>query len=436
MLDPKFISQMQDILDKDFEAYQNCVLKHDAPTTVRINPNKKASLAFPLKAAIPWSEYGYTLTERPAFGKDPLFHAGCYYPQEASSHFIGQVKSLLADKEAPILALDVCAAPGGKSTLLLDVLGGDDFLIANEYITSRTHILSENITKWGAANVLVCNNSSEDFLKLNGMLDLVLVDAPCSGEGMFRRQKEAIDEWSEANVEMCAERQAQILANVIPALKEDGILIYSTCTHNRQENEEVVSQILAEGFKEVLTDLNFEGVVRSDLGYRFYPHNVSGEGLYVCFLQKNISERKQKTKKWRHEMKKLKEVPDYLNKELVYYENEGKVHGLPPYWAEEVLKIASGLNPFKIGAHVATLSKNKWIPEHDLAMLAHADLSSFEQKELSLEEALSYLKGESVNLGELKQGVVLLTYNQIPLGWMKHLGNRSNNRYPKHWRIK
>src|SRR5690606_4280290 len=206
-------------------------------TSIRLNPFKPTELDFYLSEQVQWCDRGYYLANRPQFTLDPLFHAGAYYVQEASSMFIAHIiQTLGLDKEA-LFAADVCAAPGGKSTLLNSYLHPNSLLLSNEIIKSRSIILQENLTRWGASNVVVSNNDPSAFRRLPGFFDLLLVDAPCSGSGMFRKDEDAIDEWSEANVKLCSERQQRILSEVLTALKTNGYLIYSTCSYSQEENE-------------------------------------------------------------------------------------------------------------------------------------------------------------------------------------------------------
>ncbi|MEQ8425448.1 MAG: RsmB/NOP family class I SAM-dependent RNA methyltransferase, partial [Cyclobacteriaceae bacterium] len=210
-------------------------LDSPSPSSIRINPSKKFDTES--LSDIPWSQWGKYLPERPVYTLDPSLHAGAYYVQEPSSMFLEQAVKTCVDLSKPAIALDLCAAPGGKSTHLLSLLHPDSFLVSNEVIRSRAGILHENILKWGYDNVMVTNNDPSHFSRLEGVFDLILVDAPCSGEGLFRKDSEAMSEWSTANIELCSLRQQRILKDVWPALKQNGILIFCTCTYNPIENE-------------------------------------------------------------------------------------------------------------------------------------------------------------------------------------------------------
>src|SRR6187401_1669759 len=259
-------------------------------TSIRINPSKKSEIVN-LKSKISWTDHGYYLETRPSFTFDPLFHAGCYYVQEASSMFLAQALKQTVDLSQPLKVLDLCAAPGGKSTHLLSLISKESLLVSNEVIRSRANILTDNIVKWGCSNVIVTNNDPRDFQRLENYFDVIVVDAPCSGSGLFRRDPEAIGEWSEQNVALCSQRQQRILADVLPALKNGGVLIYSTCSYSRQEDE-----LIAEWLKDELKINNEEliispewNIVQSDVGYRLWPDKVKGEGFFIACFRKNDS---------------------------------------------------------------------------------------------------------------------------------------------------
>ena len=217
----------------------------ESPTSIRLNPFKKASVQ--TDQQVPWCAEGYYLDKRPSFTFDPLFHAGCYYVQEASSMFIGHLlKQIRPDNNEPIKILDLCAAPGGKSTLINSALNSNDLLVSNEIIKTRVPVLCDNLNRWGTANIIVTNNDPRDFSRVTGFFDIILVDAPCSGSGMFRKDPAAMSEWSEMNVTLCHQRQERILADVYPALKKDGYLIYSTCSYSHQENEDILDWLCKE----------------------------------------------------------------------------------------------------------------------------------------------------------------------------------------------
>ena len=236
-----FLRQMQEILPEDNSSFIEAI-NGEVPISVRINPYKNSQLDLPFDQPIPWTSEGHYLKKRPVFTLDPSFHAGAYYVQEASSMFIEQAIKQLVDLDGTVRALDLCAAPGGKSTLVSSLLNEESLLVSNEVIGSRYKILIENMHKWGNSNQLIINHDVKDLGHLNGFFNLILVDAPCSGEGLFRKDKKARSEWSENNVALCAARQKRILAEASELLAPDGILIYSTCTYNEHENEQMLTK--------------------------------------------------------------------------------------------------------------------------------------------------------------------------------------------------
>ena len=241
------------------------------PVSIRLNPRKTAN-AFPGTEEVPWCPNGRYLPQRPSFTADPLFHAGAYYVQEASGMALWQLKPFLQTINAPRV-LDACAAPGGKSTLLLDIMPEDGLLVSNEIIRSRVPVLAENLARWGCSNVVVSQNDPASFSGLPDYFDLIAVDAPCSGEGMFRKDPEARKEWSPAHVEFCAQRQRRILNDLWPALKPGGLLLYSTCTFNRKEDEDQVAWLCDTlGAKLILGP------------QKYMPHKVKGEGFFMALV--------------------------------------------------------------------------------------------------------------------------------------------------------
>ena len=359
----------------------------EAPTSIRINPRKISQKNNrPSVTPVPWCAEGCYLEDRPQFTFDPFFHAGCYYVQEAASMFVTHVvRSLLPScfPTGPIEALDMCAAPGGKSTALRTVLPEGSLLVSNEPIPTRAQILLENITKWGWSDSIVTNNYPRDFRKAKTTFDLILCDVPCSGEGMFRRDPATINEWSLQNVEKCWRLQREIVADAWECLTPGGILIYSTCTFNTKENEENVRWIMENYDAEILeipTDpsWNITGSLLSGFDapvYRFIPGITQSEGLFMAVFKK----------------RGVRNVPRQKN-----------------------LQKIQGLKNISLD-----------IPQ-----------STF-HVELSYSEALKYLRGEALILpADTPRGIVNVTYRGITLGPVKNIGNRANNLYPKAWRIK
>ena len=286
-----FLQQIQADLGNETTLFLSA-LAENPPVSIRFNPRKQIthSQNHPITQKIAWNtEGGYYLPERPVFTLDPAFHAGAYYVQEASSMFIAEALSQVVDFQQDITVLDLCAAPGGKTTLLASLISENSVLLANEVIKNRVDVLKENVVKWGYPNVFVSNHDSEDFQGLNGFFDVVVIDAPCSGEGLFRKDERAIGEWSPENVQNCAARQKRILTNAVKLLKPNGVLLYSTCTYNDFENSNNIDWLLQNfDYQEVKLALKPEwGITEKKHGYQFYPHKTRGEGFYCCVLKKS-----------------------------------------------------------------------------------------------------------------------------------------------------
>ena len=296
MLPPALLKSLQHVQGFNEEAFKAVHESGGQITSVRLNPAKVKieNLKLNITSVIPWSSQGFYLSERPSFTLDPLFHAGTYYVQEASSMFLEAVLKQTVDLSQSIKVLDLCAAPGGKSTLIQSVISADSLLVSNEVIKARVNILAENMTKWGAANVIVTNNDPKDLQRLQNYFDVIVADAPCSGSGLFRKDTDAIKEWSENNVALCAHRQQRILADIMPSLKDGGVLIYSTCSYSQQEDEDIVDWLVEEFEVDslpLLVDAGW-GIVETiseksgSFGYRFYPDKVKGEGFFIAAFKK------------------------------------------------------------------------------------------------------------------------------------------------------
>jgi 16S rRNA C967 or C1407 C5-methylase (RsmB/RsmF family) len=238
MISNKLPIAFLDRMNLEKEQLEAFLLALDAPTptSIRLNTQKSCEL-FAFEESIPWTLSGKYLKERISFTLDPQFHAGCYYVQEASSMLLEEAFKQIFASNQHLTILDLCAAPGGKSTHLLNLASSDSILVANEVISSRNSTLQYNIAKWGNANCIVTQNKPADFSSFKKMFDLIVIDAPCSGEGMFRKDPNSINEWSIENVEICSARQTDILDSILPCLKDGGILIYSTCTYEQIEND-------------------------------------------------------------------------------------------------------------------------------------------------------------------------------------------------------
>lgn len=470
-----FLDQMQEILGEEFESFLEA-LEDKTPVSLRLNPLKPAA-DFPDKSPIPWVPNGYYLPERPKFYLDPLIYAGAYYVQEASSMFYA-----LADEfeGRDLKILDLCAAPGGKSTLIASLMSENSLLVSNEIVGSRARILEENISRWGHPNCVVTNNRPADFSQLKGFFDLILVDAPCSGEGMFRKDPDVIGHWNQRAVKEAARRQKEILEAVTPALALGGRLLYSTCTYNRDENEEILAWLLASepGAYRMIAprDLPDYGLTAGDTtpygpemahARHAYPHKVKGEGFFFALLDKEEAHtsfdtksedirprrdfKKGKSKNFKKEGREKKHRPPQtvtakdlksLEKWLAHpegYELEvmgENVHAFPKRWVDEIRELAKHLRVLNAGVRMGKYKGNALIPAHDLAMsVAHSD--KIPRIEVELEAALHFLKRGEFNpeTGNLR-GWALITYRSIPLGWVKVLDNRVNNHFPREQRIR
>ncbi len=397
---------------------------------------------------VPWSDYGRYLDERPVFTLDPSFHAGTYYVQEASSMFLEQAIKQSVDLKKPLNVLDLCAAPGGKSTHALSLLSPESLLISNEVIRSRASVLIENTQKWGHNNVIVTSSDPTDFQRLPDFFDLIILDAPCSGEGLFRKEPEAIKEWSSKNVELCSLRQRRIIGDVWSSLRPGGIMIYSTCTYNQKENIENLQWLSEQEdieFIPISTHRSW-GIETIELGpcvgYQLFPHKLKGEGFFISVIQKSKegSMRPLRTKNRLNYPSKsqILEFSDWvLNPEShCFFLHHQNVRMLPVGKSTELQLALSSLNVLSAGTAVLEIMKNKFVPDHALAMSLMINKERFNQVELTKAEALDYLSKNPLSMLPETMGFTLITYEQMPLGWVNVLQNRLNNLYPANWRIR
>ncbi len=438
-----FIEDMRQQLGSEAELLFRS-LDEEPVTAIRLN-DKVNTLTFDCDIdEVPWHLEGYYLSERPQFTLDPLFHTGAYYVQEASSMFIQQALDQYVSPNS--LVLDLCAAPGGKSTLVSQFLDKDGLLISNEVIRQRVFILSENIQKWGNGNTVVTHNRAADFgERCRNLFDCVLVDAPCSGEGMFRKGWNTRDEWSRRNVLMCAERQRKILMDVWDALRPGGILIYSTCTFNKEENENNVLWV-AECLGAEILELDYEpewGITEGNPGYHFYPHKVKGEGLYVCVLQKDKDDytpfRIPAPKKQQQKVENEEELQSWLRfpQDWVFRQGDRFVTAYPARHKELIDYLTTCMTCISIGFGISERKRVSTVPQHSLSMAKAMRKDAFPCYDLDLENARAYLRSEALEAVDgMPAGLVLLTYEDVPLGFVKNIGSRLNNLYPNEWRIR
>lgn len=453
---------------KGFErkAFENLHISGEQVTSIRVNPAKPstvncqpstviasgeienfiiASSSLALSSHVPWSLFGYYLDKRPSFTFDPLFHAGCYYVQEASSMFLEQALKQTVDLSQPLRILDLCAAPGGKSTHIQSLISAESLLVSNEVIRNRSNILKQNISKWGSENVVVTNNDPQHFSRLESFFDVLVVDAPCSGSGLFRKDPQAINEWSRDNVQLCCGRQKRIIADAIDALSENGILIYSTCSYSQEEDEDIADWLVEE-FGMINERLKIEedwGIVETEsgkanaFGYRFFPHKLKGEGFYLSCFRKSTAARINKYKAARLESVSERErsiVQAWLKKDDLVFFKTPFIYGFPKPLLEDYKILKNALNVQYAGVVIGEVMKEKLVPDHALALsnLLKEEVPAFE---LNYEAAIHYLQKAEINVEAPVKGWQVVTYKHHNLGWINALQNRINNYYPKELRI-
>ena len=450
-------------------------LQGESPVSVRVNPWKwgecKDSVA--VNEPIPWASGAMYLSERQPFTFDPLFHAGCYYVQEASSMFVQHV--LHHYVPCACRMLDLCAAPGGKSTLARTALPEGSLLVSNEIIRTRAQVLAENMVKWGHPDVVVTQSAPADFTPLTHFFDVILADVPCSGEGMFRKDAESVDEWSMGNVDICWQRQRSIVSDVWDCLKPGGLFIYSTCTYNAWEDEENIRWMVQHfGAEPLQVPTEKEWGIRGDMTgkgndlpvYRFLPSHVKGEGFFLAVMRKPIGDASEDERAFvaeptteihENNPKRQKKGKDSKGKdakgmtpsydacrqwlsdaeEFVWSVTDDTVSAVPVQWSGAVDLLKKYLVVLHAGVSVASLKGKDWIPHHSLAMSQRLRQSAFPCAEVDYDTAIAYLRHEAVTLDmSVPRGYVLVTYQGIPLGFVKNIGNRANNLYPVEWRIR
>ncbi len=451
-LPSSFVERMRSLLGAEYTAFE-AALADEPSVSVRFNRLKTTQQPSSLKP-VPWCENGYYMDRRPPFTFDPLFHAGHYYVQEASSMFLQRVIESYVDSS--VRYLDLCAAPGGKTTLAISALPEGSLVIGNEIDRKRSQILAENITKWGSPFSLVTNNRPADFSDLTHYFDVILTDVPCSGEGMFRKDEQAIEEWSEANVQLCVDRQKGILQDIWPALRPGGLLIYSTCTYNVDENERMIAYMVEEFGAEVLpvdvdSQWGIRGPLEGDLPvYRFMPHTTHGEGLFMAVVRKPDDEMaydRSRLMKDSGKKSSKKEKPVVVDPKLktwladsaqfdILSSAEGFV-AYPKVYSADMQMLSKRLKTHCVGVALAQAKGKDLMPQHALALSIAIDKGAFEVAEVDQEDALTYLRREAIVLPEdTAKGFVLLTFKGQALGFVKNIGNRSNNLYPPEWRIR
>ncbi|HUQ97358.1 MAG TPA: hypothetical protein VM010_06810 [Chitinophagaceae bacterium] len=445
------LNSLQEVPGFD-EAAFNAVHQSGAQvTTIRINPKKwsvekaQAHAPFAIAANVPWSQYGFYLSHRPSFTFDPLFHAGCYYVQEASSLFLEQALLQTTDLAQPLNVLDVCAAPGGKTTHLQSLLSPDSLLVSNDVIRNRVQVLKQNCIKWGSENVVVTNNDPQHLGRLDGFFDVLVVDAPCSGSGLFRRDADAIAEWSLDAVQLCCGRQKRILADVLPALKEGGLLVYSTCSYSVEEDEAIGDWLLQEmGLETIHLQVNQDWNIvetvsekRSANGYRFFPDKVQGEGFYLAAFRKKESGAASRLKEAKLEHATATEkaaLQKWVTDGAMEFFSFPHLYALSKNFVSRYAVLKNYLNVQYAGVALGEVIRDKLVPEHALA-LSTVLAPQVPVTNVDFKTAIQYLQRLDSNIDTNVKGWQVVAYNGHNLGWINALPNRINNYYPKDWRI-
>ena len=449
-MNPTFVKYLEEAIGKDNTLVAFSAFTQPASVSVRCNPLK---MAVPISGRpVPWSPYGVMLESRPLFTLDPIFHAGAYYVQDSSSMFVGHVfRNVLSAIDRPVgrplRVLDLCAAPGGKTTDLaasLRQVCGDQFLlVANEVMKARVGVLADNVALWGDPNVVVTSDDPSAFASLTGYFDIILADVPCSGEGMFRKDEQAQQQWSADNVALCEGRQKRILADVWPSLRKDGIMIYSTCTFNKYENDDNVAWMAQNLGAEILpNDLKSEGVVVTQHGYSLVPGLVEGEGQY-CASVKKTSDPEFVEGRVRSNNEKTAKQPvlpsgldSFFSIRMDFALKGEMVTAVPGHLSSDVNMFRRNLHVIAAGCAVGTLKGKILVPDADMALSAFLSVDAFPRQEIDRKTALAYLHRDNVAFPGAPTGYLLVCHQGLPLGFVKNLGNRCNSLHPQSRRIR
>ena len=427
----------------------------DTPASVAVRKNPFKGGKCPESRQVPWCRHGHLLDQRPVFTLDPHFHAGAYYVQDSSSMFVGYAfRELAAGLEVPagrpVRVLDLCAAPGGKTTdiaaSLREAFGDRFILVSNEVMKARAGVLADNVALWGDPNVVVTSDDPRAFASMPGYFDIIVADVPCSGEGMFRKDEEAQKQWSEDNVALCEARQRRIVADVWPALRQDGLFIYSTCTFNRHENDGNVEWIADEMGAEILFDAEKletgSQVISTQHGYSLVPGHVEGEGQYCSALRRtspvgftDVRMRGGKPSRGK-EQPVPEDVKGLLKADVVLRTKGETVVAIPSALAAEVTALEQYLHVIAAGCAVGTLKGKTLVPDADLALSLIFNEEAFPYADVDEKTALSFLHRDAVMLEDMPKGYVVIRYEGVPLGFVKNLGNRCNNLHPQSRRIR
>ena len=447
-LPEEFVADMRRTLG-DVEAERLFDALDDEPTVaVRCNPLKPA-LCFEGEA-VGWCRWGRYLDRRPLFTLDPLMHAGAYYVQEASSQFMAHLLDGVALEGCRVL--DMCAAPGGKTTIYSTLVGREGLVVANDISRNRALALADNVQRWGMGNVVVTCNEPSHIGEFGEWFDVVAVDAPCSGEGMFRKMEEAREEWSAGAVDACAARQKEILAEAWRALRPGGVLMYSTCTFNTREDEGVVRWLVESYGDELVPMSDIEtdelwGIAVSRIGafqcFHFYPHRARGEGFFVAIARKAQGAIRRSKPKARRKIftpiakSDLGEVQRWVDtpKSKMFAAIGDTIYCFERAIYEDVVALAESLSVIYSGVAMGQLFKRRLRPEHPLALYVGLNVDALPSTELTAEDAVEYLRRGDVEASLFEEGIKVVRYGGLAIGFVKRIGARCNNMYPKELRI-
>lgn len=442
-LPDSFVQMIEGLVPAEAQPLLHAISTTAASVSVRVNVQRGA--AVPQGAQrVPWCPAGFYLQQRQPFTFDTDWHAGRYYVQDASSMFIGHVITSLV--HGPVRYLDLCAAPGGKATAALTALPAGSLLVANEVVPARARALVDNVMRWGNPHAVVASSQPAQWgQKMRHFFDVVAADVPCSGEGMMRKDDEAVAQWSAALVEQCAARQQSIVSDVWPALRPGGLFIYSTCTYNRRENEDMVQWLIDRlGAEPVTVPVHDEWSIHPAIdahfpAYRFMPHRTPGEGLFMAVLRKPdermATSLPRKVKTGREGIVPAA-VKSWLSDDvpMVLSEQAGTVVAVPRAHEGAVATLRQDVNVIHAGVALATVKGKSCVPHHALALSMALRPGAFAAAEVDYRTAMAYLRGETITV-DAPRGPVLVTRRGAALGWVNNLGNRANNLYPKGLRV-
>lgn len=425
MLPQEFLDRMKYQLREEYPAFLES-LERPRAVALRFNPLKGEMPELPFVGdPVPWERAGYYYDPDARPGLHPFHEAGVYYLQEASA----MAPVALLDPQPGETVCDLCAAPGGKTTQIAGRMAGEGFLLCNEINPKRAKILSRNIERLGVANALVTNEHPQNLAqKLSGFFDRVLVDAPCSGEGMFRKEEAAVTDWSMETVAMCAVRQQEILQSAAVLLKPGGRLVYSTCTFSPEENEQVIEQFLQEHPE--FTPENVQAswfAAGPNATFRMWPHKLLGEGHFAAVLRKTAGD---ETDTPAEPAQKPPKQWTEFSRQLGISLPEGKavMFGASLYWAPSELPSLRGIKVMRPGLELGEVKKDRFEPAHALALWLK-DFENTENFTADSPRIKAYMHGETIP--SKRTGWCLITVDGYSLGWGKGDGNVLKNHYPK-----